>query len=138
MRTLFLSILLLFPAFYLEAQTVTSARFFIDNRHDGFRYIELMLDDDIMVVIDDNGLVEDVPDFEVAYYDHYDIHDPVGKIKSIGNLQFTYYNKFDIHDKFGSLKSIGDIKCEYYTGFDIHDPKGKVKSVGPGSVLNFV
>lgn len=150
MKKVFLSVLLLCPVFFLQAQTVTSARFFIDNSRDSFRYIELLLDNDVMVVIDDSGQIEqmestrsgrrnsiDRPDFRVSYYDRFDMHDPTGRIKSIGNLQFTYYNKFDIHDKFGLLKSIGDINIEYYNTFDINDPKGKVKLVGPVKIEYF-
>lgn len=150
MKKIFLSVLLLCTVFFSQAQTVTSARFFVDNNRDSFRYIELLLDNDVMVVIDDSGQIEsmesgrsggrnsiDIPDFRVSYYDQFDMHDPIGKIKSIGNLQFTYYNTFDIHDKFGLLKSIGDIKIEYYNSFDINDPKGKVKLVGPVKIEYF-
>lgn len=150
MKKVFLSVLLLCPVFFLQAQTVTSARFFIDNNRDSFRYIELLLDNDLMVVIDDSGQIESMEstrsgrrnsiegsEFRVRYYDQFDMHDPAGKIKSIGNLQFAYYNKFDIHDKFGLLKSIGDVKIEYYNTFDINDPKGKVKLVGPVKIEYF-
>lgn len=145
MKKLFLGIIFLLAIGYADAQNITKARFKISGNGEGFRFIELVLDNGIRVGINDcseiayietvqeehfSDISPDHPLLPIKYYDQFDIHDPRGKIKSIGNILFKYNNTFDIHDKFGTLKSVGNIPIRYYNTFDIHDPKGKVKSVG--------
>lgn len=143
--------LLISISFLCKSQSITSARFTISDYKKGIRYIELLIDDNLIVEIDARGSIcyvkdlktgftneksdfnrkiESVSNLPVTYYDQFDIHDPQGKIKSIGKIKFSYYNVFDIHDEFGGLKTIDDIKIEYNNVFDITSPKGKVKSIG--------
>lgn len=132
-----------------HAQTITRARFSLSYRSDNFRFIELELNNRLLVGLNGNGDIiymttldgrdayntDSLP--EIAYYDKFDIHDIPGRVKSIGNIKIAYNNVFDVHDVKGTLKSIGDIQVKYYNVFDIHDPKGKVKSVGDVSIVYY-
>jgi len=129
----------------LDAQTITRARFVLSPQAEGFRTIDLEINNRYYLGIGGEGeilyietkagaelLDEDCEKlgFPIRYYDKFDIHDIPGRIKSIGNIKITYNNVFDIHEVKGSLKTIGDMAIRYYNTFDIHDPKEKVKSVG--------
>lgn len=154
--------LLLCHSLTSSSQTLTRAHFRISDTEKGVRFVELIINDTIIIGINseghisyidedrgtpqdytsdleynDDGNTKTIANQKVEYYDNFDIHDPKGKIKSIGNIMIKYNNAFDIHDKFGTLKSIGDIQIDYNNAFDIHDPEGKVKSIGNVKIAYF-
>ena len=148
-KKLFLSILFGLIAFVAVSQTITKASFRISNKSKTFEFIDLVLNDSILVGLSDSGEIDYIEStqggeygieelehlgYPVKFYGKFDIHDVPGKLKSIGNIKFAYNNVFDSNEAAGTYKSIGDIQIKYYNVFDIHDPQGKVKSVGKVSV----
>lgn len=148
--------LLLSASSLCKSQSISSADFRISEHRKGITSIELVLDNNLIIGINDEGVISYIDAYnengdieygsnfggkeqqgkitsigglKIGYTDRFDIFDAIGTIKSIGNLPVTYYNRFDIHDPIGKIKSIGKIKFSYFNKFDIHNDFGTLKSV---------